>query len=258
MKTLLVGDTGFVGSNIARQAKFSVRANSRNFHELVGQNFDLVVFAAAPAVKWWANANESEDHAIVADLINTLSSISAARFVLISTIDVYPDPICVNELTQIDAQANSAYGRHRYWLECEVRRQFPRHHVVRLPGLFGPGLKKNVLFDLLCRKLLDKINLDSSFQWYPLSRIWSDIEKTVTANLEVVNFAVEPIRTNLIHDRYFSDTRVAENPAEAVSYDMQTCFSQVFEAPCDRYLLDVEGMLAELDMWLENPRINRG
>ena len=54
-------------------------------------------------------------------------------------------------------------------LACEIR-----HHQARLPGLFGPDLRKNVLFDLLHDNLLEKIQPRSTFQWFDVELTWED------------------------------------------------------------------------------------
>ncbi|WP_092685106.1 hypothetical protein [Albimonas donghaensis] len=40
-----------------------------------------------------------------------------------------------------------AYGRRRRMLETFCAERFPRCSIVRLPALFGPGLRKNFIFD---------------------------------------------------------------------------------------------------------------
>lgn len=254
MNSLLVGHTGFVGSNISRQTAFSANANSSNFTGFSGKKFDLIVFAAAPAVKWWANANPDADEATIKALMTTLRSMSADRFVLISTVDVYPTPQGVDEHTTIEP-SDAAYGRNRKWLEDEVRGHFPVHHVLRLPALFGPGLKKNILFDLIRDNMVEKINLDSSFQWYPMSRIWNDIQQVIEANLELVNLMTEPVPTRDIHDRYFPTVAVGDDAAPAASYDVKTVHASTFDNAPDGYIMDGSHVLDEIGRWLRNPEL---
>ena len=252
---MLAGATGFVGGNIARQKSFDCYSNSTNFKAAAGQHFDLLVFSAAPALKWWANAHPADDYSIICDLIGTLSQVSVDRFVLISTIDVYPNVQGVDETSAIDADANAPYGRHRYLLECAVRERFPKHHIVRLPGLFGPGLKKNILYDLICKNMVDKINPMSRFQWYPLSRIWSDLSNVIAKDLRVVNFGVEPIATSQILERFFPAMLESCCGSSPVNYDMRTIFSDRLNARPGNYLLRADEILEELGNWLLDPEV---
>lgn len=256
MTSALIGHTGFVGGNIARQASFDCYFNSKNIDEVRGREFDLVVCAGVPAIKWWANQNPDEDWAVVERLIETYSTIRARRFVLISTVDVYPRPVGVDEKTPVDKADLAPYGRHRLLLEKALQKQFSNLHIVRLPALFGPGLKKNALYDFLCSNQVEKINLASHFQWYPLNRIWPDIQRVIDNRLPVVNFAVEPISMDIIQQRYFPDVLLAGTAAlPEAHYDMQSVFAQQLGNLNQRYLMSKDEVLAEMDVWLKSPEV---
>jgi len=143
MSSAIIGYTGFVGSNLVRQKEFNSFYNSKNIHSIIGKSFDLVVCSGAPAVKWLANKEPVKDRDNLQILINCLSQISAKKLILISTVDVYPLPIEVDEDTKIDQDNLHPYGKNRLELENFVKDNFDSL-IVRLPGLFGKGLKKNV------------------------------------------------------------------------------------------------------------------
>lgn len=258
MKTALIGHTGFVGSNILRQAKFDYLYNSENINDIQGMEFDLVVCAGVPAVKWWANKEPEKDFAIIQQLLQIYQSITAKTFVLISTVDVYPSPLGVDEDTEIDIQQAQYYGKHRLQLENALKESFDNLHVLRLPGLFGKGIKKNILFDLLCDNMVDKINLDSEFQWYPLSRIWKDIRTAIDNDISLVNMAVEPIKSRDIQELFFAGKNIGSNAATAVRYDMRTLHSKIYSSSKSNYILSAKEVLTELSIWLRNPEVNRG
>ncbi len=50
---------------------------------------------------------------------------------------------------------------------------------MRLPGLYGPGLKKNVIFDFLHDNDVHKIDSRGVFQFYDTTRLWRDLEIAV-------------------------------------------------------------------------------
>lgn len=258
MATALIGFTGFVGGNIARQKCFDYKFNSKNIEKIVEEKFDLVVCAGVPAVKWLANKKPEEDRLVIQNLIDIYGCINTKRFVLVSTVDVYPTPVAVNEKTNIDSSVLQPYGLHRLLLERELSARIDNMHIIRLPALFGVGLKKNIIYDMLCSNMLAKINLESSFQWYPLSRIWQDIDWCIQNEVELLNLAVEPIKTQLIKDLFFPSLNVGSEPVYKSSYDMQTIYGSSFDNGDDVYVLGVDDILSEMSIWLETPEVKCG
>lgn len=182
MRSALIGYTGFVGSNI--HLEFTDRYNSTNILSIRGKEYDLVVCAGAPATKWWANQNPERDREAIQYLISNLSTIKAKHFVLISTIDVYND--------------HETYGKNRKFLEEFVKFYFNRVSIVRLPALFGEGLKKNILFDMLTGKVKE-ISSESLFQWYNLSNLTHDLRQTVlNGDKTIYEFFSPPISLSSI------------------------------------------------------------
>ena len=169
MSTALIGYTGFVGSTLRQQTTFDALYHSANVETLQGQSYDLVVVAAAPAAKWIANANPAQDLTNINRLTSALKTMNARQVVLVSTIDAYPTPIGVDEHTPIDRAAGAAYGRHRLALEDFVCDHFPTS-VVRLPALFGAGLRKNALHDLVHDHEVHKVDSRGIHQFYDMSR----------------------------------------------------------------------------------------
>ncbi|WP_159873354.1 hypothetical protein [Novosphingobium sp. 9U] len=145
----LIGHTGFVGSNLVRQHDFGARFNSANVGGMAGAAFDTLVCAAAPGSMFEANRFADRDAARIDALIGQLDAVgSATRFVLISTVAVLAGFAAEDEDTTAFETA-TPYGVNRRRLEAFVAERFPGALVVRLPALFGPGLKKNFLFDLM-------------------------------------------------------------------------------------------------------------
>jgi hypothetical protein len=251
-RTALIGYTGFVGSNLANQARFTDAYNSKNIETMRGLSYDLVVCAGAPAGKWLANKQPDEDRATISRLVEVLRSVHAKRFVLISTVDVYPVPVGVDENTSLEGVANHAYGSHRYELERAIER-FEARHVLRLPGLFGRGLKKNVIFDLLNDNCLDVINPTSVFQYYDLSLLWDDIQVAIKNDLSLLNFATEPIETQEIVDRFFPGKVLGQNRAPRATYDMRSIHAGAW-GNASGYLYDKAAVLSRLKSFIAEVR----
>lgn len=179
-RSALIGCTGFVGTALQRQRAYDGLFNSRNVTEIAGESFDLVVCAAAPATMWLANKAPAEDKANLDALKAHLSAMRAERFVLISTIAVLDDPAVGYTENTACYESAKAYGRHRRELEEFALDHFPQCYVLRLPALFGEGLKKNFLFDLInplpsflspdafaeLREELDPPAREALAQWY--------------------------------------------------------------------------------------------
>ncbi len=255
MSVALIGYTGFVGSNILRQTNIDFCYNSKNIDSIRGKSFDLVICAGGPAIKWWANKNPRNDLITIKNLAEILITINAKRFVLISTVDVYPEQLVVDEHTSIDMRKISPYGKHRLELEKKLIGAFEKCYVIRLPGLFGKGIKKNILFDMVCQNMIEKVNLSSSFQWYPLSRIWGDISKVIEADLPLVNFSTPPILTQIIKDKFFQGLNVGANPLQVVHYDMHSRYGYIFDGMKGNYIISKDEVLFEMEKWLQQPEV---
>ena len=218
MKSALIGHTGFVGSNLRQAVQFDVLVNSSNVDELRGRRFGLVVCAGARAEKWKANRDPAADLAGIERLASVLREVRAERFVLVSTVDVFEAPAGLDESAPADAR--HAYGRHRRMLEQLCAERF-NAQVLRLPGLFGPGLKKNTLYDLLHENEVEKIHPQSTYQFYDVRALWDDAEKAHATGIRLLHLATEPLAMGEIAARCFS--RELRAPAGAPArYDVRS------------------------------------
>jgi nucleoside-diphosphate-sugar epimerase len=228
MDDALIGFSGFVGSTLLKQAHFSSLFRSTNIHEIENRDFDSVVCAGAPAQKWIANRDPIDDRKKIDSLIDHLRNIRCNKFILISTVDVFKEPIRVDESTPVDESGLHAYGLHRRLLEKFVEEYFPNYLIVRLPGLVGPGLRKNVIFDFLNNNNLDAIESRGIFQFYPMVNLWYDIQRAVQAGLSLVHLTAEPISVTDVSLQGFGRpfTQALKNPP--ARYDMRTRHAQIF------------------------------
>lgn len=149
MKNAIVGYTGFVGGNIYLMGSFDGVYNSQNIQEAYGTNPELLIYSGLRAEKYLANNEPEKDLKLIVQAEDNISRISPERLVLISTIDVFKSPKDVDEETNIVTEDLHAYGLNRYRLEEWVRDRYPNALIVRLPGLFGNGIKKNFIYDYM-------------------------------------------------------------------------------------------------------------
>lgn len=231
MSNALIGYTGFVGTTLFKQALFESRYRSTNIAQITGRTFAMVVCAGAPAQKWIANREPEADRAGIERLITHLRSISCRTFVLISTVDVFKTPIGVDEEAPVDETDLQAYGLHRRRLETFVEGHFPNHLIVRLPGLVGPGLRKNVIFDFLNDNNLHSIDSRAVFQFYPMVNLWYDIQTALGSGLRLVHLTAEPLSVAEVAQAGFGKRfdHILANPP--IAYDFRSRYAALFGGP---------------------------
>jgi nucleoside-diphosphate-sugar epimerase len=251
MRNALIGCTGFVGGTLLRQAQFVGLYHARNIEQIRGRDYDTIVCAGAPAQKWKANQDPQSDRRNLQALADALCQARAHRLVLISTIDVYPAPCGVEETTPVDAAAATPYGRHRHELEQTLCAHFDTV-VLRLPGLFGVGLRKNIVYDLLHDNQVEKINPESVYQYYNLDYLWDDVQVALRHGLRLVHFATEPVSTAEVAETAFNRTLppLAQAPAR---YDFRSRYAALFGGR-GGYLYTKEQVLGDLRRFVMHER----
>jgi len=228
MNNALIGYSGFVGGTLLRQTGFSQVYRSTDISNIAGQSFDTVVCAGAPAQKWLANLEPAADLQKIEGLIAHLKSMRCKTLILISTVDVFKDSIGVDEDSDVDEAGLNPYGLHRRFLEKFVESHFDNYLIVRLPGLVGPGLRKNVIFDFLNDNNLSAIDSRGVFQFYPMVNLWSDITMALAAGLKLVHLTATPVSVSDVSLKGFGKT--FENALVKVPaiYDMHTKYAALF------------------------------
>jgi hypothetical protein len=244
----LIGHTGFVGSNLATQHGFAAHFNSASIEAIQGRRFATLVMAGAQGRKWWANQNPEADRAGIARALACLDTVQADHVVLISTIDVLPQLAGADERFDPTGLDNHPYGANRLWLEQQIARRFATT-TVRLPGLHGPGLRKNILFDLRHDNQVDRIDPASAFQFYDLTRLWADIALMRAAGLRLAHLVPAPLATRDIAARLFPAARLGPVPTGgSASYDVRTRHAGLFGG-ADGYLYSADEAMARITAW---------
>ena len=277
----IVGYTGFVGSNICAYRAFEGKYNSKNISDAYGTAPELLVYSGVRAEKFLANSAPEQDLRQIYEAEKNIKMISPEKLVLISTVDVFKDPRAVDERSQPTANGLSAYGANRLCLEQWVRENYPDALIIRLPALFGEGLKKNFLYDMLhpapsmlkydkYEQLYERdpfigrfyhksdngfFKLDESgkqdrelaehfkslgftsllftdsrsvYQFYPLRRLWGDINTALENKLTLWHPATEPVSAAEIYKFITGAEFKNEIAAEPAYYDLRTIYAELF------------------------------
>lgn len=251
MKKTLIGYTGFVGGNLNNQTKFDYLFNSSNINDIHNLKTDLLVIAAPSAVKWKANQEPEQDLQMIDDLISHLKKVKAKKVVQISTIDIYKNPINVDENTKIETESLHPYGKNRFYLEEFIRSQFKSHLIVRLPALFGAGLKKNFIFDLLNNNCLELTHKDSIFQFYNLDNLWNDINIALKNKISLLNISSEPVNAKQIAKEIFNiefNNITEKTPA---NYDIKSIYFRFWNGE-NGYLYNKKQIFENLKEFVKN------
>ena len=254
MKSALIGYTGFVGSNLLEQMEFNDLYNSKNIQDIKEETYDVVYCAGAPAAKWIANQNPTDDLNSVCSLIDALREVKTKRFVLISTVDVYKSIVNVDEDSFIDLSNHHTYGVHRRMIETFVSERFKNYNIIRLPALIGNGLKKNIVYDFLHDNETYKIHSESVFQFYSLDTLSKDIQKVIDNNIKIINFATEPTSVKEVIKAGFDidfDNKPFNNPP---FYNMHTKYAKQF-SKSSMYIQSKEEVLERVKEFVERTKV---
>lgn len=163
------GANGFVGKSLCASLSslgYQVVPVTRdNYSESIGKYYNIVINSATPAARFWAKNNPDKDFLeTVQKTANIFYGCTFDKFVQISTVSAR-------------CQLDTVYGRHK--LAAESICNYGNHLIVRLSSMFGEGLQKGVLIDMLKGQ---KIFLDAESK-YSFSSI-DFVSNYIASNLE--------------------------------------------------------------------------
>jgi sugar phosphate isomerase/epimerase len=219
--------------------------------------FDELFFCGVPAVKWYANKFPEEDFIVLNNIKSILGTIKANKIILISTIDVYEYiDSKVNEDYDCDIFNNHTYGVNRYLFESFVKKTFDNHHIIRLPALFGKGLKKNIIYDLMNNNQVNNIEINTIFQWYDLKWLKNDIDIIIKNDIKICNLFTEPLETIEII-KLFDYPLSKFKTQSKLTYNLKTKYSELFDSSKNGYIRDKYIVLDEIKKYLDFEKINK-
>jgi hypothetical protein len=246
----LIGYTGFVGSSLIGKLGINVEYfNSKNIEDMRGKVYKNIYCCGLYAEKWKVNKNPEEDRAAIKKLTDVLDTVSCEKFFLISTIDVLESGTPQSETSDyiITVYSKHAYGVHRREMETWCSSKFKDCFIFRLPALFGPGLKKNALYDMINNNNIDKLRSHWVFQWYNIEWLYDDIHHFVSKNVHLVNLVTEPIALGVIKNIFFPKIVLSTTEDSFVNY--------IFGSDYRKHTT-VE-MLEGMALYLNKPQLNR-
>lgn len=215
----IIGHTGFVGSFLNEKIPHSDNYNSSNIQDIKNKKYNTIYFSGLPAQKWLINQNPQKDLDNINEIINCLITVDCKMVYLFSTIDVY-DKDNPKETTK------EPYGKNRYYFEQFISSRYRNYRIIRLPALFGLGLKKNLIYDIINSNQIEKINTNVDYQWYNMHDLWDDINVLPNIN-GTFDFFSTPISTKIIIKDCFGNKKLQELEKnnfinKLKSYDIET------------------------------------
>ena len=202
----LIGYSGFIGSNLKNSdiLKFKDFYNTSNILDITNKKYNLCVCSAPSATKWKINQDPLSDLGNIINLCNILKTVHFEKFVLLSTIDIYDSVDCNKDESDYTTFTGSSYGQNRGLFENIILDLFcDKVKIIRLPALYGKGLKKNIIYDLMNGNMIENISLETEFQWYDVSDLEYDIDRILGTKDAVHNLFPEPLLTKTIVENYF-------------------------------------------------------
>jgi len=192
----IIGHTGFIGSNLLKVYGHQVNYcyNSSNIHDLSSSKHGLLIIAGPSGIKWKVNKDPSQDIVVINSLCDALRNTKADYVLHLSTCDVF-DYSVEREIFEYDKMfTDSPYGKHRRLLEEVISDTFSSYSILRLPTVYGVGMKKNLIFDLMTnnKDYLKTVNPFNELQWINVSKIPDLITYALSLNIRLLNVATMP------------------------------------------------------------------
>ncbi len=239
----LAGYTGFIGSNIFARASNRIDGifNTQNIEKAYGLEPDVLIYAGLKPDRELAERAPYQHLEKVIEAQETIKKINPYKIVLVSSTDVYKNPVGVDEENSVfavgsdkaDRKGISPYNLNRYYFEEWVRKYYPESLVMRLAIPYGLNYKHNYIRRFADEKEMRAVDSKSKYQFYPLARIWEDIQTALAENLTLVNLASEPVTAGELYHyltgKELSQETDKDTGKKAVeTYDVMTIHAKLF------------------------------
>jgi len=172
MNICVLGHTGFVGQTVYNYLSDNHQVCGINSKTkfIPTEEFDIVINCAGNAKKYLAHKNPSKDFHINTNVFNTLLQMNIKKLIHISSIESTFSP-------------DNNYAVSKYIIEKCCKLYFPKSIILRLGGIIGPNLKKNVIYDIINNKKLF-VTFDSTYNYISTQEVAKIIEKIIDSDIE--------------------------------------------------------------------------
>ena len=151
----IIGAKGFLGSAICKKSKdfdFNIIEITReNYEKNKSENFNILINTATPSKKYWASKNPYDDFNQTVKLTADITyNWNYKKLIQISSISV-----------------NDLASKHPYALNkkaAEIITNYKTSMIIRLSSLYGVGLTKGPLYDLLSSQKIF-VDIDSEYSF---------------------------------------------------------------------------------------------
>ena len=198
----VVGASGFIGGNLMRMLPSCVPVAPMHSATEEISALSTLLIAAPSSLKYSIEVNPSKDLDNILALSRSLEVFSRVdRVILFSTIDVYRDIFSSDE--DSETLQTVSYGGNRAFLEERLRSIFPDLKILRICGIYGQGMKKNLVFDIKNRRELEvaKYSQESKYQFVHIEDVIQILSSEPEELPSVINLASEPLAVSEILSR---------------------------------------------------------
>jgi len=205
----VIGSKGFVGSSLCRSFEregFSVTKVTReNYEDHKRGEYDVVINAAMPSKRFWSFNHPLQD---VEETVNKTADLfyqwRYKKFVQISSISA-------------KTQLGTPYGAHKKAAETIVQSR-EDSLIVRLGALYGQGLLKSALFDLINKNHI-YVDILSEYNYIDVDRA-SDYILLNTYKNGILNVGARDTISLLEVSKNIWDTPSYEGKLEKMFFDV--------------------------------------
>jgi hypothetical protein len=134
------------------------------------------------------------------------------------------------------------YSENKEITNWNFQEEFNKYCIVRLPVVYGNELKKNIIYDLINKNQINNINPNDLLQYYPVNKLYLDINFSIKNNLSLVNLSSKPIKSSKIIRIFYKKNIIHKKKKIRRNYNMKTIYSKLWSKKdyiyTEKYIID--------------------